>query len=264
VLVTGDNPSQTKFLAELLRRWDLDVEIQNDPAAAAERCAADPIDLVVLWLESGSSELMALLELLDPLTHGDQHLPVVVIADRPQQETTRQALALGARDVLRAPFDQEELRLRLKSILELQRRLHRTAASPQAHQQDEGQQVVLYVEDNDSNYLLVEAALAPLPNLRLVRAVTGEEALELCPQLQPDLILLDVHLPGVSGGGTLLRLRARPETKRTPVIVLSADATRSQTIRLLEVGADDYLTKPLDLARLLDIVQTRLDRRTAA
>src|SRR5581483_5605202 len=98
-----------------------------------------------------------------------------------------------------------------------------------------GRRRILYVEDNDSNYMLVEAALEQVPNVELVRAVTGEEALELCPELRPDLILLDVHLPGISGGGTLLRLRARPETRHTPVVVLSADATQSQTHRLREV-----------------------------
>jgi CheY-like chemotaxis protein len=265
VLVLGDNPSQTKFLAELLRDWRLAVEIEPDRSAAATRCAADPVELVVLWLDSGGSELLALLEQLEPLTLGERQLPVVVIADRPPQETVREALALGARDFVRAPFDREELRLRLGSVLEVQRRLRpRPPAEDRPQPDARAEQVVLYVEDNDSNYALVEAALEQLPNLSLVRAVTGEEALELCPELRPDLILLDVHLPGVSGGGALMRLRARPETRATPVIVLSADATRNQALRLREVGADEYLTKPLDLAHLLDVVRTKLNRQAAA
>ena len=70
----------------------------------------------------------------------------------------------------------------------------------------------------------------------------------------PDLILLDLHLPDMAGDETLRHLRKDPATKRIPVVIISADATRSQIRRLRAAGADEYLTKPLDVKRFLEVV----------
>jgi CheY-like chemotaxis protein len=68
---------------------------------------------------------------------------------------------------------------------------------------------------------------------------------------QPDVILLDVHLPDMSGADVLTQLREDPATADIPVIVLSADATDAQVRRLLAIGAELYLTKPIDIEQLL-------------
>jgi CheY-like chemotaxis protein len=75
---------------------------------------------------------------------------------------------------------------------------------------------------------------------------------------RPDLILLDLHLPDLSGEEVLRRLWADPETRRIPVAVLSADATPHQKQRMLAAGAVAYLTKPLDLTRLLQLLDQQL------
>ncbi|MCW3036237.1 MAG: Histidine kinase [Actinobacteria bacterium] len=113
---------------------------------------------------------------------------------------------------------------------------------------------LLYIEDNLSNVQLVELLLAHRPTIALLSAMQGRMGLELARQHHPDLILLDLHLPDVRGDQVLAALRSHPSTGQIPVIVLTADATKGQAERLRKAGATDCLTKPLDLVRLLTII----------
>jgi signal transduction histidine kinase/ActR/RegA family two-component response regulator len=113
---------------------------------------------------------------------------------------------------------------------------------------------ILYVEDNPSNLQLVEHVLGHRPGVRLIPAMQGRLGLELAREHRPDAILLDLHLPDVPGEEVLRTIRADPDLRATPVIILSADATPGQVKRLLDGGADEYLTKPLNVRQLLAAV----------
>ncbi len=113
---------------------------------------------------------------------------------------------------------------------------------------------VLYIEDNVANFELVERALGRLGAVELLAAMGGGLGLELAAHHQPQLILLDLHLPDLPGEEVLARLKADPRTQEIPVVILSADATDRQIERLLAGGADAYLTKPIDLPDFLDTV----------
>jgi CheY-like chemotaxis protein/HPt (histidine-containing phosphotransfer) domain-containing protein len=113
---------------------------------------------------------------------------------------------------------------------------------------------VLYVEDNLSNLRLVERILERRPTLRLVAATQGQLAVELAREHHPALILLDVHLPDIDGDEVLERHRADSETVNIPVVVVSAEATPGKIERFLAAGARTYLTKPLDVNRLLEVI----------
>ncbi|HVH53268.1 MAG TPA: response regulator, partial [Actinomycetota bacterium] len=97
----------------------------------------------------------------------------------------------------------------------------------------------------------------------LLSAMQASLGLELARDHRPDLILLDLHLPDMAGDEVLRRLREDPTTRTIPVVMISADATQTQINRLLAAGADDYLTKPLDVARFLQTVEAILDREPA-
>ena len=71
---------------------------------------------------------------------------------------------------------------------------------------------------------------------------------------RPALVLLDLHLPDISGEDVLQELKARPETTAIPVVVMSADATEGRQARLVDAGAADYLSKPIDVGALLAII----------
>ncbi|HET9051670.1 MAG TPA: PAS domain S-box protein [Candidatus Dormibacteraeota bacterium] len=114
---------------------------------------------------------------------------------------------------------------------------------------------VLYVEDNLSNVRLVERVLARhRPSATLLVAMDANAGLDLAREHRPDVILMDLNLPGLSGAEALRRLRRHPATAGIPVVIVSADATPGQVSRLKAAGAADYLTKPFDLRRLLEIV----------
>jgi signal transduction histidine kinase/CheY-like chemotaxis protein len=117
---------------------------------------------------------------------------------------------------------------------------------------------LLYIEDNLSNFKLVERVLGSQPAIRLIPAMQGGLGIELAERHQPDLILLDLHLPDIPGPTVFERLRTNPRTRDLPVVVVSADATDRQVERLLEAGAADYLTKPLDLVRFLEVIRRHL------
>lgn len=119
---------------------------------------------------------------------------------------------------------------------------------------------VLYIEDNASNLKLVARLLERRPRVQLLTALQGGLGLELARQHGPDLVLLDLHLPDMNGEVLLQRLRADHRTAKVPVVILSADATAGQMSRLLAAGATDYLTKPLDVRRVLEVVDSFLRR----
>jgi signal transduction histidine kinase/CheY-like chemotaxis protein len=117
---------------------------------------------------------------------------------------------------------------------------------------------VLYVEDNPSSLRLVERLLADRPTIRLIPAMQGRLALALAREHRPDVILSDLHLPDISGEEVLREIQADPQLKDTPIIILSADATPGQVTRLLAAGARAYLTKPIDVAELLSLLDATL------
>src|SRR5690606_19018262 len=114
---------------------------------------------------------------------------------------------------------------------------------------------VLYVEDNETNSDVIRGALASRPWIHLRVASTIEAGLEaLHNRLSgpaPDLVLLDVHLPDASGIEFLSLLKANPETKGIPVLMISADGTPEKVDAALHAGACSYLTKPVHLPTLL-------------
>jgi CheY-like chemotaxis protein len=114
------------------------------------------------------------------------------------------------------------------------------------------------VEDNLSNLALVRRVLARRPRIALLTAMQGQLGLDLARSHRPALVLLDLHLPDLAGEDVLGALRAAPETRDVPVVVVSADATPRQIERLLAAGAQSYLTKPLDVPRLLQVVDEAL------
>jgi PAS domain S-box-containing protein len=111
---------------------------------------------------------------------------------------------------------------------------------------------LLYIEDNLANLALIETLLAGRPEINLIGALQGQTGLDLAWQHNPDAILLDLHLPDLPGDEVLRRLRADERTRHTPVLVISADATPGKTQRLVQQGANAYLTKPLDIDEFID------------
>jgi PAS domain S-box-containing protein len=117
---------------------------------------------------------------------------------------------------------------------------------------------VLHIEDNVSNLKLIERIVARRTDIELISAMQAQLGIDLARQQRPDLVILDLHLPDMSGHEVLLRLRSYPETRDIPVVILSADATKTQITRLTEDGATGYLTKPIDVRAFFELVDSIL------
>ncbi|MEP7181991.1 MAG: ATP-binding protein [Betaproteobacteria bacterium] len=117
---------------------------------------------------------------------------------------------------------------------------------------------LLYVEDNPANMELVEQLIARRPDMRMLGAADGNLGIEFARAYQPDVILMDINLPGISGIEALKILRADPSTAHIPIIALSANAVPRDIARGLEAGFFDYLTKPIKVAQFMDALDVAL------
>ncbi len=122
---------------------------------------------------------------------------------------------------------------------------------------------LLYVEDNPSNIALMRHVIAALGSIELHVAETGHEGLALARDLRPDVILLDINLPGLNGFELKGRLDADPLTQGLPVLALSASAMPADVRRGREAGFREYLTKPLDIPALARALNRALADRQA-
>ncbi len=135
---------------------------------------------------------------------------------------------------------------------------HGVSEARHEHPADAGQQPrrskILYVEDNVSNLRLVERVLERHASVEMIPAMQGSIGLALAREHHPDIIILDLHLPDINGEVVLTRLKADPSTQDIPVIILTADASKGLARRLAQIGASEFLSKPLDVSRFLKVL----------
>ncbi|QPJ64819.1 MAG: response regulator [Candidatus Nitrohelix vancouverensis] len=128
--------------------------------------------------------------------------------------------------------------------------INKDSAPPESLNSIQEEIEILYIEDNPANLLLIEKFLDAYPLVSLKTAVTAEIGLEVVKRDVPDILLLDINLPGMSGLELCRLLREDDDFPRIPIIGLSANAMKTDKRRALEIGFDDYLTKPVDLYAL--------------
>jgi len=120
---------------------------------------------------------------------------------------------------------------------------------------------VLYIEDNPANLRLVSQLLTRRANIHMWSAHEPLLGLELAEEHKPDLVLLDINLPGMDGFEVLKKLRQRESTRNTPVIAISANAMPKDIEKGLEAGFDDYITKPINIKAMLASVNEALESK---
>jgi signal transduction histidine kinase/ActR/RegA family two-component response regulator len=115
---------------------------------------------------------------------------------------------------------------------------------------------ILYIEDNPANVEMVSRFVRSLPNTSIQSVASGRTGIEYAAREIPDIILLDLDLPDLHGSKVLHELKAEPNTCQIPVVILSADASTGASRRLLDGGALAYLTKPINLAELGQLLES--------
>ena len=118
---------------------------------------------------------------------------------------------------------------------------------------------LLYVEDNPANLKLVEQLIARRPDMRLLSARDGNTGIELARANQPEVILMDINLPGISGIEALKILREDPATAHIPVVALSANAMPRDIEKGLQAGFFRYLTKPIKVTEFMETLEGALE-----
>jgi CheY-like chemotaxis protein len=119
---------------------------------------------------------------------------------------------------------------------------------------------LLCVEDNPANLKLIKLFVAGYPDMRLLTAVNGNDGIRIARASRPEVILMDINLPDISGFKALEILRSDPATARTPVIALSANAMPLNIESGLEAGFFRYLTKPLKAGEFKEALNAALER----
>ena len=117
---------------------------------------------------------------------------------------------------------------------------------------------ILYVEDNPANLKLMEQIIARHADIRLLTAMNGNSGIELARAALPDVILMDINLPGISGFEALKILRADPATSRIPVVAVSANAMALDRERGMKAGFFSYMTKPIRVKEFMEVLDTAL------
>ena len=123
-------------------------------------------------------------------------------------------------------------------------------------------ELVLIVEDNDKNRKLMRDVLH-FKGYRLAEAETGEEGVRLARELRPDLILMDIQLPGINGVTALRQLREDPATATIPAIAVTASAMTQDRQTIMAAGFEGYQSKPLNVKEFLVAVRQMLDSQQA-
>ena len=119
---------------------------------------------------------------------------------------------------------------------------------------------IVCVEDNEANIRLIKHMLSKIPGINLITANTAEKGVELIKTYKPDLILMDINLPGMNGYEALEYIQAQPELSGIPVIAVTADAMPASRSRGLTAGFTDYIVKPIDVRKLLAVVSQYMEK----
>ena len=131
-------------------------------------------------------------------------------------------------------------------------------AQAQVHN-DAPLRTLLYIEDNQANLKLIEQLIARRPDMRLLSAADGQLGIEIARAFQPEVILMDINLPGISGIEALKILREDPATAHIPVVALSANAIPRDILKGLKAGFFRYLTKPIKVNEVLNTLDEALE-----
>jgi CheY-like chemotaxis protein len=135
---------------------------------------------------------------------------------------------------------------------------HVSANRPLTDAEGAPKRTLLYVEDNPANLELVEQLVARRPDLRLLSAADGGLGIEYARACLPQVILMDINLPGLSGIEAMKILRADPVTAHIPIIALSANAVPRDVQKALEAGFFNYITKPLVVGQFMEALDAAL------
>jgi CheY-like chemotaxis protein len=255
ILIVDDQDASVRLLERMLRRVGyLSVTCTTDPYQVCELHRKHRYDLIVLDLQMPGLDGFRVLAGLKEVEQ-EGYLSVLVMTAYPAHK--QRALDAGAKDFVSKPLKPVEVMTRVHNLLEL-RLLHRRDRGLKKPPPAAPTRTVLYVEDNAANLKLVEQLIARRPDLRLLSAQDGSLGVALARASQPEVVLMDINLPGITGTRALEMLREDPSTARIPVVALSAHSSARDVKKGLAAGFLRYLGKPLQIAEFTEALDAAL------
>ncbi len=258
ILIVDDVRENLHLLMSLLSGRHTMTAATNGPKALELARRLPQPDLILLDIKMPGMDGYAVLSQLkaDPAT---RHIPVIFVSALDDAAHVAGGLELGVADYITKPIDPELLLMRVETQLAL-RRYREDTALFEAELVPASNMVptVLLVDDVAEN---VHGLLAVLrDHYRVLIADSGAKALELVRgEPAPDLVLLDIMMPGMDGHEVCRHIKSLPERQRIPVIFVTVAATREDKLKGFELGAADYITKPFDVDEVRARVRTHLE-----
>jgi two-component system cell cycle response regulator DivK len=248
ILIIEDNPANMKLACLLVRNAGHTVLSAVDAETGLTLARADRPDLILMDIQLPGMDGLAATALLkqDPATAA---IPVIALTAMAMKEDQEKSQVAGCDAYIAKPLRYQELYAAIDTLL-----ANRPAGGERRSSLSSGaitspNATILIVDDQIQNRTLLETLLRPEGYLTL-SAASGEEALASIARHAPDLILLDVMMPGMDGYKVAGLLKANPVTADIPIIMVTAKGDRGDRLAGLNAGAEDFLTKPIDRAEL--------------
>jgi PAS domain S-box-containing protein len=255
-LVVEDMSSAADQISRYLSELGAESFIYTHGEGAVDKAAELQPDVIILDIIlpdiSGWDVLIQLKE-----TPGTKDIPVLVISvvdDKPR------GMRLGASGYLVKPISQRQFHVALAKILPSKVENSKVLLVGDGDDSGIKQPLILLAEDNVVSTKSVSDYLKA-SGCRVIIAGNGDEAIRSVKEKQPDLVLMDIQMPDMDGLEAIRRIRSDPNTADIPVIALTALAMPGDREKCLEAGADDYVSKPISLRHLVELIKTQLTQR---
>lgn len=248
-LIVEDSEAAANQVARYLTEFGAMALVHPRGGGAVEvalRSHPDIIILDILLPDRSGWDVLAELK-ANPET---QAIPVVIISVVDERS---RSLGMGADAHLLKPFTRQQLQQALSRVMATSKSPDSQTALVLAPAQATRVPLIVLAEDNEANVMTLNSYLQAR-GLQVILARNGLEAVQMAKQYQPDLILMDIQMPEMDRLEAIQRIRTDPNLQETPIIALTALAMPGDRERCLNVGATDYLTKPVSLKHLLHIL----------
>jgi CheY-like chemotaxis protein len=251
ILIVDDEEMNRDILSRRLLKEGYSVATAQGGNEALDMLRAQRYDLVLLDIMMPGVDGYEVLRRIksEPIFNDT---PVIMVTALGDESTIRRCLEMGAADYIGKPFELTYLKSRIQAVPALN-------GTRGTHLVRDDATTVLVVDDDELNRDLLVRRLKKAGHVAHVTA-TGEEALEMLARQPYDLVLLDIMMSRMDGFQTLQRIREQPALADLPVIMVSALSDSVCVARCMELGANDYITKPFNAAVLKERVLELLSR----
>jgi len=266
ILIVEDNPLTLRVLIEHLKKSGLKTPVARSGEEALRQIGIAKPDLILLDIMLPGIDGFETCRRLKS-SEATKDIPVIFMTALSETADKVKGFEVGGVDYITKPIDFKEVTARVNTRLTIQRLQRRLKTKNslislgEREKNDQKKATILIIEDNP---MTLEVLLGFLNSMGFSAygIKNGEEAIQRIGNIQPDLILLDIVLPGIDGFETCRRLKKKSSTKNIPVIFMTALAEISDKVKAFEAGGVDYITKPQHYAEVVARVNTHLTLQT--